>query len=221
MFAPSIPPYFSATLINKSACRGAGLTLLFDRDINPGAIAVIVGIVGFGTGLTFQPNIIAFQAHCTKAQRAVVVSDRNYFRCLGGACGLAISAAILQATLRSNLPPGYSQLVNSSYSLPPRASVADADWEQILTAYAKASRGVFILQVPLIGTCLLACIFIRDRGLERPKDPMEEEEAVKEKQQAQEKGQSDTEPVGNKRASNMDPEASPSGLPSNVETSTR
>lgn len=50
---------------------------------------------------------------------------------------------------------------------------------------------------------------------------MEEEEAVKEKQQPQEKGQSDTEPVGNKRASNMDPEASPSGLPSNVETSTR
>lgn len=216
----------------KTACRGAGLTLLFDRDINPGAIAVIVGVVGFGTGLTFQPTLIAFQAHCTKAQRAVVVSDRNYFRCLGGACGLAISAAILQATLRANLPPGYEQLVNSSYSLPPRASVADADWEQILTAYAKASRGVFILQVPLIGTCLLACIFIRDRGLERPKDPMEEEEEAKEKRRDQENGQSDTdpsaskqgsdtEPVENKRVSNTDPEASPTGPPSNVETSTR
>lgn len=212
----------------ETACRGSGLTLLFDRDINPGAIAVIVGIVGFGTGLTFQPNIIAFQAHCTKAQRAVVVSDRNFFRCLGGACGLAISAAILQATLRSNLPPGYSHLATSSYSLPPRTSVADADWEQILTAYAKASRGVFTLQVPLIGTCFLACIFIRDRGLERPKDPLEEAEAAKQEQKGQSdsdpsssKHGSDKEPIENKRTSNMDPEALPLGPPSNVETSAR
>jgi hypothetical protein len=35
---------------------------------------------------------------------------------------------------------------------------------------------VFILQVPLIGICFLACIFIRDRGLERPKEPEEIEE---------------------------------------------
>ena len=37
---------------------------------------------------------------------------------------------------------------------------------------------MFILQVPLIGVCLLACTLIRDRGLERPKEP-EEIEAEK------------------------------------------
>ncbi|KAE8138310.1 major facilitator superfamily domain-containing protein [Aspergillus pseudotamarii] len=154
---------------------GAGLMLLFNHHTSIGAIVVIVLIQGIGVGFTFQPTLVAFQAHCTKAHRAVIISNRNFFRCLGGACGLAVSAAILQAVLKSNLPEKYQNLAHSTYSLPSRSGVADADWEQITTAYAKASRGVFILQVPLIGICFLACFFIKDRGLERPKDPGEEE----------------------------------------------
>ncbi|KAE8410656.1 major facilitator superfamily domain-containing protein [Aspergillus pseudocaelatus] len=154
---------------------GAGLMLLFNRHTSIGVIVVIVLIQGIGVGFTFQPTLVAFQAHCTKAHRAVIISNRNFFRCLGGACGLAVSAAILQAVLKSNLPERYQNLAHSTYSLPSRSGVADADWEQIITAYAKASRGVFILQVPLIGICFLACLFIKDRGLERPKDPGEEE----------------------------------------------
>lgn len=155
--------------------------LLFDRTTNPGVIAVIVGIAGVGIGFTFQPTMVAFQAHATKSQRAVVISDRNYFRCLGGACGLAVSAALLQATLKSNLPDGYQDLAHSTYSLPSRSSIPAADWENILTAYAKASHAVFILQVPLIGLAFIACMLIRDRGLERPKDP--HEAAIEEQQQ--------------------------------------
>ncbi|GIJ88508.1 hypothetical protein Asppvi_007432 [Aspergillus pseudoviridinutans] len=155
---------------------GAGLMLLFNRHTHHAVIAVIVAITGIGIGWTFQPTLIAFQAHCTKSHRAVVISDRNFFRCLGGACGLAVSAAILQATLRSNLPNGYQYLAHSTYSLPSPSDISASDWSQILDAYAKASRGVFILQVPLIGLCFAACLFIRDRGLERPKEPGEEEE---------------------------------------------
>ena len=155
---------------------GAGLTLLFHNDTNPGVIAVIVAVMGVGIGFTFQPTLVAFQAHSTKSQRAVVISDRNFFRCLGGACGLAVSAALLQATLRSSLPQGYQYLSDSTYSLPSKSEVPDADWTQILDAYVQASRSVFTLQVPLIGACFIACIFIRDRGLERPKEPGEDEE---------------------------------------------
>lgn len=150
--------------------------LLFDRNTNPGVIAVIVGVMGIGIGFTFQPTLVAFLAHCNKAQRAVVISDRNFFRCLGGACGLAVSAALLQATLRSNLPTGYEHLSNSTYSLPSKSSVSDDDWSAILDAYAKASRSVFTLQVPLIGICFLVCVFVRDRGLEGPDEPKEDKE---------------------------------------------
>lgn len=147
----------------------------FDRTTSPAVIAVTVGIAGIGIGSTFQPTMIACQAHCTKSQRAVVISDRNFFRCLGGACGLAVSAAVLQAVLRSHLPEAYKSLAHSTYSLPSRETISDAEWSTIIDAYAAASRAVFILQVPLIGACFLLCVFVRDRGLERPKDPDEEE----------------------------------------------
>ncbi|KAL4998869.1 major facilitator superfamily domain-containing protein [Aspergillus recurvatus] len=153
---------------------GGGLMVRFDRTTSPAVIAVTVGIAGVGIGSTFQPTMIACQAHCTKSQRAVVISDRNFFRCLGGACGLAVSAAVLQAVLSSHLPEGYKSLAHSTYSLPSREGISDAEWSAIVDAYAAASRAVFILQVPLIGACFLLCVFIRDRGLERPKDPNEE-----------------------------------------------
>lgn len=147
--------------------------LLFDQSTHPAVIAVSVGISGIGVGFTFQPTLVALQAHCTKSQRAVSISNRNFFRCMGGACGLAISAAILQAVLRRSLPADFSYLAHSTYSIPARDTLTDSQWASVQLAYAKASHAVFILQVPLIGVCFLACIFIRDRGLERPKEPEE------------------------------------------------
>ncbi|KAL2821146.1 major facilitator superfamily-domain-containing protein [Aspergillus granulosus] len=161
---------------------GAGLTLLFNTTTHPAVIAVIVAISGIGIGCTFQPTLVAFQAHCTKRQRAVVISDRNFFRCLGGACGLAVSGAVLQATLRSHLPTGYAYLSDSTYTMPSRESVSPDLWAGIVNAYTQASRAVFILQVPLIGVCFLACFLIRDHGLERPKDP---DEIAEEEEQEQ------------------------------------
>lgn len=161
--------------------------LLFSRNTHPAVIAVCVGITGIGIGFTFQPTLVALQAHCTKSQRAISISNRNFFRCMGGACGLAISAAILQATLRSNLPSEFAYLAQSTYSLPSRSSLTDVQWAEILLTYTKASHAVFILQVPLIGSCFLACIFVRDRGLERPKEP-EEIEQEKRKAGAEKEG---------------------------------
>lgn len=177
-----LPSSYRATQAHTRLQRGAGLMLRFDHDTHPAVIAVCVGIVGVGIGFTFQPTVVALQAHCTKSQRAIAISNRNFFRCMGGACGLAISAAILQATLRSHLPSEFAYLTNSTYTLPSRSSLTDEQWAQILLAYANASHGVFILQVPIIGTCFLACVFVRDRGLERPKEPEEIEE---EKRKAQ------------------------------------
>lgn len=91
-----------------------------------------------------------------------------------------------------NLPNGYRYLAHSTYSLPPQSDISASDWSQILDAYAKASRGVFILQVPLIGLCFAACLFIRDRGLERPKEPGEEEK--EERNTAQQKSDDEAPP---------------------------
>lgn len=137
--------------------------LLLNRET---PVSVIVGfliLLGAGVGCAFQPTLVALQAHTPKSRRAVVISTRNFFRCSGGSFGLAASAAVLQAALRSNLPPAYSYLANNTYSLP---KVQGPDFDGVLDAYMAASRAVFLLQVPLLGLCLLACLLVRDRGLE-------------------------------------------------------
>ena len=135
---------------------------MFMRDTNPGVLVVILLIAGVGVGCVFQPMLVALQAHSTKARRAVIISNRNFNRSAGGACGLAISAAVLQARLRSTLPAQYSDLADSPYSL---RDLGLAIPGSVLDAYMSASHLVFIVQVPLIGLCFLGSLFVKDRGL--------------------------------------------------------
>ncbi|KAI1116206.1 major facilitator superfamily domain-containing protein [Nemania sp. NC0429] len=141
---------------------GASLMLLYERDTSMGVIVGPLVILGTGVGLSFQPTLVALQTHATKSRRAVIISTRNFFRCVGGSAGLAISAAILQAVLKSNLPPNYQHLADNAYS-PPRIDGPDA--EAVYDAYMAASRAVFILQIPLMGICFLGCLFVKDHGL--------------------------------------------------------
>lgn len=127
-------------------------------------------VVGIGVGLLFQPTLVAVQAHSPKSRRAVIISNRNFFRCSGGAVGLAVSAAVLQAALRARLPPEYAYLAESTYAFPSDLGT-DPAAEAVRDAYMYASRAVFIMQIPLMGLVLLGCAFIRDRGLEPPDDP--------------------------------------------------
>jgi MFS family permease len=149
---------------------GSGLMLYFTRHTHPGLLIIPLIFIGIGVGFIFQPTLVAFQAHVPKSKRAVIVSNRNFFRCAGGACGLAISAAVLQAVLRANLPAEYSYLASDTYSL---KSFSGPGFDEVLDAYMAASRAVFILQVPLIGTCFLGCFFVKDRGLQPPAEPGE------------------------------------------------
>jgi hypothetical protein len=145
--------------------------LLYERDSPPGIIIAPLVIVGCGVGCTFQPTLVALQAHVPISRRAVIISNRNFFRCGGGAAGLAISAAVLQGALRASLPTNYQYLADNTYALP---KVQGPDFEAVLDAYMTASRAVFILQVPLIGLCFLSSAFIQDHGLGSPTEEAEE-----------------------------------------------
>lgn len=149
---------------------GAGLCLLFTRNTSPGVLIVPLMLVGAGVGCIFQPVLVALQAHVAPARRAVITSNRNFFRCAGGAVGLAVSAAVLQATLRKKLPPAYvDSIASRPYAVPDLAGLPVADADAILDAYMAASHAVFTLLVPLIGLCFIGCVLIRDRGLQGPK----------------------------------------------------
>jgi MFS family permease len=149
---------------------GVGLTCMFDLETSIGAMVGILLIQGIGVGFIFQPTLVALQAHCTKAQRAVVISNRNFLRSLGGAVGLAISAATLQNSLKKAMPVEFASLAKSTYNVPDfdALGASPAQVQQVLEAYAHASRAVFILNVPFMGLCLAGCFLIKDHGLQRP-----------------------------------------------------
>jgi MFS family permease len=165
---------------------GVGLTCIFDLNTPISAIVIILFVQGVGVGFIFQPTLVALQAHCTKAQRAVVISNRNFLRSLGGALGLAISAATLQNSLKKAMPAEFASLALSSYNTPDFEALgaSPAQIREILQAYADASRTVFIMNVPFIALCLLGCIMIKDHGLQRPDEvqQVESSESVEEAQ---------------------------------------
>jgi hypothetical protein len=141
-------------------------------------------IEGAGVGFVFQPTIIAAQAHSAVNDRAVVISVRNFLRSLGAAVGLALSSAIFSNVLRQSLEKSASvvpdslrdEIMGAVLKVPDLTTMSDVEGEAVLDAYAKASKGVFYLYAPLMGACLLLCVMIKDRGLQRAEDKKDAED---------------------------------------------
>ncbi|XP_014560816.1 hypothetical protein COCVIDRAFT_88253 [Bipolaris victoriae FI3] len=150
--------------------RGAVSMCFFSRTTNPAIIGIVGAITGAGVGNVFQPCLIALQAHSPKAQRAVVISNRNFLRSLGGAVGLAVSSQVMQSSLRKSLPSHLRSLVSSSYSIPDLHNIPVTDVEALLDAYMTASHNVFIVLAPCMGLCLLGCFLVKDNGLSRKEE---------------------------------------------------
>lgn len=149
---------------------GSGLLIMADKSLHVGWVAFFLIIVGTGTGMVFQPTLVALQAQTPKMQRAVVTSNRNFLRSSGGAVGLAVSSAILANVLKGSLPAHLSYVANSTFAAPDLSTFDVQDQDAIANAYADASRAVFIFCAPLNACCLALCVFIKDRGLIREED---------------------------------------------------
>lgn len=159
---------------------GSGLLVQAGRDTSLVSVAVWLALVGAGTGCVFQPTLVALQAHCAKSQRAVVTSNRNFLRSLGGAVGLAVSAALLGNVLQGSLPPELQYVAKSTFATPDLSAFSPEQREVVKEAYAEASRAVFVFCTPLMGVCLALCAVIRDRGLQRKEERVVETEVVEE-----------------------------------------
>lgn len=159
---------------------GSGLLTTLGTDSSKSNICGFIVLVGFGAGCTFQTTNTALQAHCPKEQRAVIISNRMLLRQLGGAVGLAISSAISGNVLASSLPPDLQYIAQKTFAVPDLNTVSAADRQSISTAYANASRAVFIYCVAVIGIAFLITALIDDQGLKR-----KEEVAAEKAQQAE------------------------------------
>lgn len=129
----------------------------------------------------FLAALVAAQAHSSKADRAVVISSRNFLRSLGGACGLAVASALFSNTLVDDLPPPpilpeetYNSIMSSVFSVPDLSGLSEKQKHMVLDTYMMASRSVFYFWVGCISICWLLIFFIRDRGLQRKEEKVEE-----------------------------------------------
>lgn len=121
--------------------------------------------------------LVAAQAHSPKADRAVVISSRNFLRSLGGACGLAIASALYSNTLVDKLPSAPAipldvadKIRSSIFSVPDLTGLSDDQKHLVLDAYTLASRSVFYFWVGCISCCWLLMFFIKDKGLQRKEE---------------------------------------------------
>ncbi|THY06404.1 putative major facilitator superfamily transporter [Aureobasidium pullulans] len=163
---------------------GSGLLVSLGADSPIGHICGFIIMVGFGAGCTFQTTNTAMQAHSPKSQRAIVISNRMLLRQLGGAVGLAISSAISGNVLASSLPAHLQYIAESTFAVPDLNTVSAADRRSISTAYASASRAVFIFCVAVIGVALVLTFFVKDKGMKREEDKVEERAREEEKEQS-------------------------------------
>lgn len=140
---------------------GQGMQLAWGVKRDLGAILGALLVQGIGFGLTSQTTLVLAQASCDPADRAVVTGARNLFRTAGGAAGLALSTALINAMfarhLPDTLPPDVAtQLKNDGFGL---TNVPDALKADVTHSYFVALRTVFILYTPVIGLCLVLCFF--------------------------------------------------------------
>ncbi|KAG6353762.1 hypothetical protein INS49_005240 [Diaporthe citri] len=130
-----------------------------------------------GVGFTFQPTLVAAQAHSAKQDRAVVISSRNFLRALGGAAGLAIASALFSNTLVGHInsvsavPADVVDEIKSSvFSMPDISGLTEEQRIIILDTYTRASRSVFYFWEGCMGLCWLLMFFIKDKGLQRKEE---------------------------------------------------
>ena len=151
---------------------GISLQILLSRRTPVYWIVLIQIIAGIGLGSTMQPTLVAAQANCDNADRAIITSMRNLFRQFSGAMGMAACAALFKNVFESSLSASDLTELNReliqrhAFDLRSLAMTIDSTSQSIAArALSNAVRAVFILFAPMLLVCFLLSWFIKDKSL--------------------------------------------------------
>ncbi|KAM4054579.1 major facilitator superfamily protein [Hirsutella rhossiliensis] len=168
-------------------CWAVGLGLMSTLDESTG-IDKQIGysiLIGIGVGNTLQPALIATQAGVERRDMAVVTSFRNFVRNLGSTLGLAVSGAILNNILASDLSSLALDQASTKTLLgdPQRflTTVSPEEAERIrsilIPAYRQGFRVIFLVGASLaVLAFFLALLLMPQVELTRPDDAKLKEE---------------------------------------------
>ncbi|KAI5961855.1 uncharacterized protein KGF55_003826 [Candida pseudojiufengensis] len=156
-------------------CISCGLLVLWDQHLPDGINILILLIMGCGVGFSFQPSMVAVQAHCKKSERAVAISTRNVLRSLGGCVGIAIGSAIVSNSVLNtlnNLPSTTSlsqdtidYIKTHIYNKINTSTLSILETNEIKTIYSNALKNYYYFLIPLMGIAVITTIFVKDNGL--------------------------------------------------------
>ncbi|KAI9190721.1 major facilitator superfamily domain-containing protein [Polychytrium aggregatum] len=161
---------------------GTYLCSLLDINSSNGALIGFLLITGMGVGSVVQIRVLAAQASVNKSLIAIATSLVNFCQTLGGCFGLAITGAIFNNQITSqlqgtNLPPQLVTAIEAS----PQAIVALQSSPALHTIAVNAFVGAFSLTlkyvIPFIGVALLLSLGVKQYHHPK-KDATKEPEAV-------------------------------------------
>ncbi|KAG0329290.1 hypothetical protein BG004_002366 [Podila humilis] len=146
---------------------GVGLFILNDVDTPVGRQIGFVLIMGLGQGLIFQNAMLACQEVAPEKEIAVVTALFGFFDSIGGAIGVALSAAAFNNALIKNI----GKMSEEMQSIAAEHRVIDdmsaveglpsGIKTEVLKAYAEAFQFLFTVLTPILGSVFLMSLFIR------------------------------------------------------------
>ncbi|KAF8189751.1 MFS general substrate transporter [Pholiota molesta] len=132
-------------------------------------LVIYMLLAGSGSGQTFQTTTVAAQASVSRRDMSVVTAFRNFIRLFGGTLALAISATIINNSLRASmhdlaLPSSIiSKVINdaSELSSPAALGISASTADIILNkGYTRGFRTVFILHAVLNAVATIASVLM-------------------------------------------------------------
>lgn len=167
--------YYWLTVIAYTMLFGGVLVVMLFSDFVANTyygIAVGLVLTGFGNGIGVTSSLIGLISNAAQADQAVATACSYLFRTLGSVVGLALSATVVQQSLRNQLEDQLNngddaeevvQRVRQSLdyikTLPPEVR------QIVRECYSHATRDGFCLMLGMVFFAMLSAYFVRERRL--------------------------------------------------------
>ena len=158
---------------------GTGLYIDFGTDTSIGELVGVQIIGGLGTGLLFQPPLVAVQAMVSQADTATATSTLGFVRNIGTSLSVVLGGIIFQNGMDARIPSLRSAGLNSTLiesfshgnaaaSVEIIKSIKNAGEQRaVKDAFAWSLRNLFITYTGIAAIGLVVSVFIAHRDLSR------------------------------------------------------
>lgn len=158
---------------------GLGLLISVDADTSTGQVIGFTVIFGIGSGLLFEPPLIAIQAHAQQQDVATATATMSFCRSLAIAISVILGGIVFQNSMdiqaaelkNAGLPSNVVQALNgreAAANVGLAAMLDDPVQKKLVEkAFAWSMRNMWIMYTALAALGLFSSLFVGSRALSR------------------------------------------------------